>query len=161
MDINDIEKVLKMLQGTDVTDFELEHEGVKIKLIRKPISSSGEGFHTEGYLRPSSMPLYLSTPQSSPTSSGPNLAEASGSDKLMRVESPIVGTFYRKPSPDSEPFINEGDRVKKGQTICIVEAMKLMNEIPAPCDGIIQKIPIGDGQVVEYGETIVVIEPSN
>jgi acetyl-CoA carboxylase biotin carboxyl carrier protein len=71
----------------------------------------------------------------------------------------MVGTFYRKPSPDAEPFAREGDRVTKGQTLCIIEAMKLMNEIEAPISGILTKILVGDSQVAEYGEVLMLIAP--
>jgi len=80
-------------------------------------------------------------------------------DDFVKVESPIVGSFYRRPSPESAPFVSEGDIVKKGQTICIIEAMKLMNEIPAPCDGRIHSIKLSDGQVVEFGEVMFLLEP--
>ena len=74
------------------------------------------------------------------------------------VKSPIVGTFYRKPSPESEPFINVGDLVKKGDVLCIVEAMKMMNEIKSEYDGKIISIEINDEQPVEFGQTIIVIQ---
>ena len=78
---------------------------------------------------------------------------------LKKVESPIVGTFYRKPSPDAPPFAKEGDRVAAGDTLCIVEAMKLMNEIDSPCSGTIEKILVADGEVVEFGEVLFLIKP--
>ncbi|MCB0321104.1 MAG: acetyl-CoA carboxylase biotin carboxyl carrier protein, partial [Bdellovibrionales bacterium] len=78
---------------------------------------------------------------------------------LEKVKSPIVGTFYRKPSPDADSFCSEGDVVKKGDTLCIIEAMKLMNEIEAPISGTVVRIFPEDAQVVEYGELLVVIDP--
>jgi acetyl-CoA carboxylase biotin carboxyl carrier protein len=77
--------------------------------------------------------------------------------RLVKMESPIVGTFYRKPSPEARPFVEEGDRVTKGQTLCIVEAMKLMNEIESPTSGVIEKVCVGDGTVVEFGEVLFLI----
>ncbi len=77
------------------------------------------------------------------------------------MESPLVGTFYRKPSPDASPFVSEGDVVKKGDTLCIVEAMKLMNEIEAPCSGKVTKVLPSDGAVVEFGEVLFLIDPGN
>lgn len=74
------------------------------------------------------------------------------------VTSPMVGTFYRSPSPDAEPFIAIGDTVKQGQTICIIEAMKTMNQIEADKDGVVKKIIVGDAQPVEFGEPLIVIE---
>ena len=74
------------------------------------------------------------------------------------VKSPIVGTFYRKPSPESEPFVKSGDTVKKGDVLCIIEAMKMMNEIKSDFDGKIISIEIDDGQPVEFGQTVIVIK---
>ncbi len=75
-----------------------------------------------------------------------------------QVKAPLVGTFYRKPSPDSDPFIKVGDIVKKGQVLCIIEAMKMMNEIKSEFDGEVSSIEIEDGQPVEFGQTIIVIQ---
>ena len=75
-----------------------------------------------------------------------------------QVKAPLVGTFYRKPSPDSDPFVKVGDIVKKGQVLCIIEAMKMMNEIKSEFDGEVSSIVIEDGQPVEFGQTIIVIQ---
>ena len=75
-----------------------------------------------------------------------------------QVKAPLVGTFYRKPSPDSDPFVKVGDIVKKGQVLCIIEAMKMMNEIKSEFDGEVSSIEIEDGQPVEFGQTIIVIQ---
>ena len=79
--------------------------------------------------------------------------------RLITITSPIVGTFYRSPSPDAPPFIEVGIRVKKGQVLCIIEAMKLMNEIESETDGIVVKALVENGQPVEYGEPLFLIEP--
>ena len=79
---------------------------------------------------------------------------------LYKVESPIVGTFYRKPSPDSPLFVTEGQTVTKGQPLCIIEAMKLMNEIDAPISGKLEKVLVNDGQVVEFSEVLFLINPN-
>jgi acetyl-CoA carboxylase biotin carboxyl carrier protein len=75
-----------------------------------------------------------------------------------QVKAPLVGTFYRKPSPESDPFVKVGDIVKKGQVLCIIEAMKMMNEIKSEFDGEVSSIEIDDGQPVEFGQTIIVIQ---
>ena len=75
-----------------------------------------------------------------------------------QVKAPLVGTFYRKPSPDSDPFVKVGDDVKKGQVLCIIEAMKMMNEIKSEFDGKVSSIEVEDGQPVEFGQTIIVIQ---
>jgi acetyl-CoA carboxylase biotin carboxyl carrier protein len=150
MEINDIEKVIKILENTDITDFELEYKGIKIKLTRK--TESANIVKTSS----SDTSKVIKTLFATTESSIGNTVTESSLD-CVKVESPIVGTFYSKPSPDAEPFVKQGDKVKKGQTICIVEAMKLMNEIPSPCDGTVEQILMEDGQVVEYGETILTI----
>jgi acetyl-CoA carboxylase biotin carboxyl carrier protein len=80
--------------------------------------------------------------------------------RYVKVESPIVGSFYRKPSPDAEPFVKEGDVVSKGCTLCIIEAMKLMNEIESPTSGKVVKVLGAEGQVVEFGEVLFLIDPA-
>ncbi|RIH90193.1 Biotin carboxyl carrier protein of acetyl-CoA carboxylase [Calidithermus terrae] len=78
----------------------------------------------------------------------------------MEVKAPIVGTFYRAPSPDAEPFVKEGDTVKKGQVLCIIEAMKLMNEIESEVAGVVRKVLVNNGEPVEYGQVLFIIEPA-
>ncbi len=161
MDLAELEKIIKMLKAHDVTEFELQREGLSIKLSR--LQSAGPalvGVSQGTELQPaiigkSNGPL----PVSPLTQTAPS-KELEQTENFVRVESPIVGTFYRKPSPDADAFVNEGDRVRKGQTLCIIEAMKLMNEIESPSDGKIQKILLSDGHVVEYGEVLFLIDPN-
>ena len=158
MDIENLEHILRVLKQNDVTEFELESNGTHIRLARGAMLShaataSAHNSQNRGQAEPS---VILSSANGvHPISEGAETL----SDKLVKVESPIVGTFYRRPSPDAEPFIQEGSIVKKGDTLCIIEAMKLMNEIEAPASGKIEKILLQDGQVVEFGETIVLINP--
>lgn len=157
MDINDLEKILKMLKASDVTEFDLEQDGTNLKVRRGTVVRRGR---TMDNMTGNSMPHMMDSADpaaSVPQTSAPRVEDDS---RFVKVQSPIVGTFYRKPSPDSEPFVKEGDRVKKGDTLCIVEAMKLMNEIEAPCGGVIEKILLSDAQVVEFGETLFLITPN-
>ena len=150
MDIKDIEQILKVLKQSDIVDFELEQGGTRIRLSRgAPVptavvgqSLSAIAVAAGGYSESSSL-----------------VAAAEPDSSQVKVISPMVGTFYRKPSPDAEPFAREGDRVTKGQTLCIIEAMKLMNEIEAPISGVLSKILIGDAQVAEFGEVLMLITP--
>jgi acetyl-CoA carboxylase biotin carboxyl carrier protein len=82
-------------------------------------------------------------------------------DELVRVESPMVGTFYRAPAPGSAPFVTEGDAVAAGQTLCILEAMKLMNEVKSEVEGVIRAIHVGNAEPVEYGQLLFELEPVN
>lgn len=152
MEIKDIEHILSVLKKNDITEFELQQDGTQFKLKR--------GVVVETITRP--MAADVQPAIIGHSGAGHNAAPAekkSENDHLFKVESPIVGTFYRRPSPDSEPFVREGDMVKKGATLCIVEAMKLMNEIESPCAGRIEKVLLTDGQVVEFGEILILINP--
>ena len=156
MDIENLEHILRVLKQNDVTEFELESNGTHIRLARGAMLAHTAAAAVASSNKQSDPVVILSSTNGThPVSEGAETL----SDKLVKVESPIVGTFYRRPSPDSEPFIQEGSVVKKGDTLCIIEAMKLMNEIEAPASGKIEKILLQDGQVVEFGETIVLINP--
>ncbi len=87
-------------------------------------------------------------------------AEPAPSSTAVAVKAPIVGTFYHSPSPDKPPFVSEGDRVQKGQVLCILEAMKLMNEIESEVAGTVKKILVGNATPVEYGQDLFLIEPA-
>jgi acetyl-CoA carboxylase biotin carboxyl carrier protein len=162
MKIEEIAQIINILKQTDVTEFEIEQDGTHIRLTRGPkavpVVHSG---HT--LQRADVEPAITGTvngqalPAVQPTASAPVSDIPS---HFLKVESPIVGTFYRKPSPDAEPFVKEGQMVKKGDTLCIIEAMKLMNEIEATASGRVEKILLNDGQVVEYGEVLFFINPN-
>ena len=154
MDIKDIEHIVKLLKQNEVTEFELEKEGTRIKLAR---STGGTFTHVEHRL--DVLPAVQGSISNAPTSAQATKAE-DDSGRYVKVESPIVGTFYRKPSPDAEPFAKEGDVVKKGATLCIIEAMKLMNEIEATTSGKVVKVLATEGQVVEYGEVLFLLDPA-
>jgi acetyl-CoA carboxylase biotin carboxyl carrier protein len=159
MDIKELEYILSLLKKNDVTEFDLTHDGTQVKVKRGSVlefSAASGNAELQKLLAAASSSA--GSASSVPASS---LAPVVESDNLVKVESPMVGTFYRRPSPDSEPFVREGDVIKKGQTLCIVEAMKLMNEISAPCSGRVDKILLAEGQVAEYGETIFLIDPDS
>ncbi len=152
MDIKDIENIIKILKQNEVTEFELSQEGTTIKLSR---ATAGGYAHVE-----SRMEVIPAVQMSMPVAAAGAAAVQEDLGRFVKVESPIVGTFYRKPSPDAEMFVKEGDSVSKGQTLCIVEAMKLMNEIESPTSGRIVKILSTEGQVVEFGEVLFLIDPA-
>jgi acetyl-CoA carboxylase biotin carboxyl carrier protein len=153
MDIKDIENIIKILKQNEVTEFELEQEGTRVKLARTPAG---------GYASVESRVDVIPAVQVSMATTPMAVAAAPQEDlgRFVKVESPIVGTFYRKPSPDAELFVKEGDVVSKGATLCIVEAMKLMNEIESPTSGKIVKILGAEGKVVEFGEVLFLIDPA-
>ena len=156
MDIENLEHILRVLKQNDVTEFELESNGTHIRLARGTMLAHGAAAAAVQNVKQAEPSVILSSANGAhPIAEGAETL----SDKLVKVESPIVGTFYRRPSPDTEPFVQEGSIVKKGDTLCIIEAMKLMNEIEAPTSGKVEKILLQDGQVVEFGETIILINP--
>ena len=153
MDIKDIENIIKILKQNEVTEFELEQEGTRVKLSR----TTGGAFMTSE-ARYEMVPAVQGSMPTVAASNGSASQEDLG--RYVKVESPIVGTFYRKPSPDADVFAKEGDTVSKGDTLCIIEAMKLMNEIEAPTSGRIVKILGVEGQVIEFGEVLFLIDPA-
>jgi len=142
MELDDLKELIELLKETDITELQLEKDGTKVRIKREKILSSVE------------IPVQkFGSLQEKVT------GEAEEEARLITVTSPIVGTFYRASSPEASPFVEIGTKVKKGQVLCIVEAMKLMNEIESEADGIIIKVLVENGQPVEYGEPLFLIEP--
>lgn len=165
MKIEDIEAIVKILKANDVTKFELEQNGTKLSLARELAIHSGQFStvvtqhnHHAGHAHGSGDPAaFQSNVNLGPVDHAS--AKHAHPANWIEVKSPIVGTFYRRSSPDAEVYVKEGDIVKKGQTLCIVEAMKLMNEIESTAAGKIEKIFLTDGQVAEFGEVLFLINP--
>jgi acetyl-CoA carboxylase biotin carboxyl carrier protein len=142
MEIDDLKELIDLLKETDITDLQLEKNGTKIRIKRERMLSPMEiQVQKLGGLQEK----IISTTEEE--------------TRLITITSPIVGTFYRAPSPEAAPFVEIGSRVKKGQVLCIVEAMKLMNEIESETDGTVIKVLVENGQPVEYGEPLFLIEP--
>lgn len=164
MKIDEIAEIINILKQTDVTEFEIEQDGTHIRLSRGPRGTMTVA-HTApvALARPDIEPAITNAVNGQHSAIQISNAPAAAAEipsHLIKVESPIVGTFYRRPSPDSEPFVKEGQVVKKGDTLCIIEAMKLMNEIDATVSGKVEKVFLTDGQVVEYGEVLFLINPN-
>ena len=151
MDIKKIEKLMQLMNKHDVGELELEEEDKKIKLC---LSSASAG--NVQYVAKAAAPMMQPVQNITPTfesNSGKDHGHTSGHG----VKSPFVGTFYRSPSPEAGPFVKVGDSIKKGDVLCIIEAMKLMNEIEADQDGVLKDILVENGQPVEYGQPLFVI----
>ena len=161
MDLDEIRRILEMMREHELTEFELEREGVTLRLRK---NSSAQWVAN----MPQMPPMTYAPPpaQPAPPAAGPSPAEsailtAANEDvDLAIVKSPIVGTFYRAAEPGAPPFVDTGQAVRKGQVLCIIEAMKLMNEINAECDGELVKVYVENGQAVQYGERLFAIKPS-
>ncbi|MGB5874935.1 MAG: acetyl-CoA carboxylase biotin carboxyl carrier protein [Bacteroidota bacterium] len=170
MDLNYIKKLVKLLSESDVDEIEIEEEGKKIRLAKHANSLVGYPLPGAGgaqipypgisaqFLPPPQMPDIGASsgahaaPEPSPTPEAPTV------DRQHEIKSPIVGTFYRAPAPEAAPFIQVGTVVEPGTVLCIVEAMKLMNEIESDISGTIMKILVENGQPVEYDQPLFVVE---
>ena len=156
MNLKELKEILQLLDDKEITEFELEEEGIKLR-IRKALGPAAPEAAAPRPASPSA--VQTAAPQQQATVSlTPEPAEDAETG-LLTVKSPIVGTFYRAPDPTATPFVNVGDRIRVGQVLCIIEAMKLMNEIEAEVAGEIVKIHHDSGQPVQYGEPLFVIRP--
>jgi acetyl-CoA carboxylase biotin carboxyl carrier protein len=159
MTLDEIKRLIEFLREQDVTEFELDYDGVKLRV------KSGAMAHAAVPMMPA-MPMVQAPPvivgQPAPVAPTPAAAPA-GQDspeegtELAIVKSPIVGTFYRASEPGAKPFVSVGESVNKGQVLCIIEAMKLMNEIDSEYDGEIVNVYVENGQAVQYGERLFAI----
>lgn len=152
MELDELKSLIELLKDTDVTELELEKNGVKVRIKR--------GRHTETVELPGVAHAGAAEAPSGGVASQKQKPEAEeDAQRLITVTAPLVGTFYKSPSPDAEPFAEAGSRIAKGQVICIIEAMKLMNEIESEVDGTLVKTLAENSQSVEYGEPLFLIEP--
>jgi acetyl-CoA carboxylase biotin carboxyl carrier protein len=146
-----IQELIDLLKKNNLTEMELEWEGLRVRVrhetglrtITAAVSEQGTAGST-------------STAQL-PAATGTKTEDTTG---MITIASPIVGTFYRSPSPDADPYVDEGDYVKKGQVLCIVEAMKLMNEIESEVNGRVMKILAESTKPVEYGQALFLVDPT-
>ncbi|MBF0461200.1 MAG: acetyl-CoA carboxylase biotin carboxyl carrier protein [Magnetococcales bacterium] len=157
MNLTEIRQLLKILAGTDVSEIEIREEAQTIRVTRQ-LANRGEMTFA-----PQHMVTYAaSSPMSLPAvTSGEETghAVANPSTHAITIQSPMVGTYYEANSPDAPPLIARGDLVKKGQVVCIIEAMKLMNEIESEYNGRIVSILKENASPVEYGEPLFILEP--
>ncbi len=170
MDVKEIRKLLEGLAATDVREFTYDTGDYKLSVKRgedrgpatvtftppqaaqQGASSGNQQAAQSGQQAPPQAPPAAAAPQSAaPEAAGP---------QLLEVLAPIVGTFYGSPSPEAPPFVKVGDRVSAGTVLCIIEAMKLMNEIEAETAGIVREVSVGNGDPVEYGQVLFRIEPA-
>jgi acetyl-CoA carboxylase biotin carboxyl carrier protein len=156
MTLDEIKQLIEFIKGHDLSEFELEQDGVKVR-----IKIGG----------PPQMAAVAPAPVAAPATAAPaavaaaaaapaaTAAEEEGGE-LAIVKSPIVGTFYRSAEPGAKAFVSVGDTVRKGQVLCIIEAMKLMNEIDSEYDGEVTSVYVENGQAVQYGERLFAIRPT-
>ena len=153
MDIQFIRRLAELLQKTDLDEIEVVEGESKVRITRhQPVTQS---FHPPVSVAAAAPATVAATPPSAPAV----LAAVPEVPEGYMIKSPMVGTFYRASSPDAAPFVEEGSIVKAGQALCIIEAMKLLNEIEADVGGKVLKILAANGQPVEYGEPLFIIAP--
>ncbi|MFP4560948.1 MAG: acetyl-CoA carboxylase biotin carboxyl carrier protein [Thiohalorhabdus sp.] len=148
MDIRKIRRLIELLEDSDVTEIEIA-EGEESVRISRGVSAAP----------PPAAPSQPAPPQQPAAAPAAAPEPAAEEESGIKVEAPMVGTFYRASSPEAEPFVREGDRVNVGDTLCIIEAMKLFNEIESEYSGRVKKILVENAQPVEYGEPLLIIEP--
>lgn len=155
MDLDVIKRLIKMVDSSGITDFAIEEGELKIRISKKiRIQSPGNSQTHQQFITP------VSEVSAAVSESSAKQKEETAllNSNLYEIRSPIVGTFYRAPSPDADPYVQVGETVTKGNVLCIVEAMKLMNEIESDVDGKVMKIFVENGKPVEYNQPLFLIE---
>ncbi len=146
MELEQIKAIIEMMKENDLSEFQMESNGLKIRIRRGP-----EGIQ-QAVVAPAPVAVVATTPASVPTPATPT-------DDGKHIISPMVGTFYRSPSPDSPPYVEVGASVDEETVVCIIEAMKVMNEIKAECKGVITEIIAENAKPVEFGQKLFAVRP--
>ena len=154
MDLRKIKKLIEMLQESDLNEIEVKEgeESVRINRKKESVIHASTPISVGQNLNQSSAPL--------PQTDSSEIENGQAAEDLNHITSPMVGTFYRKPAPDKEPFIEVGQTVKKGDTVCIIEAMKMMNQVQSEFEGKVIDINIEDSDPVEFDQELISIEKS-
>lgn len=145
MNIKELKEIIEIFENSRITEMDLERQGVRISLKK-----SGGGIDSEVRLE--------AVRAEEGISGGEELSEEGSRENTAEIRTPMVGTFYRTPAPDAEPFVEEGDVVREGDVICIIEAMKLMNEIKSEVNGTVAKVLAENGQAVEFNQPLFIVE---
>lgn len=162
MDFNELQDFIKQIAKSGATEVNIETKDLKLTIVSPP---KGKATETIVQQVPMAQPMpqaqqAAAAPQPQPAAPQAEAAPAEEDDKYTTIKAPMVGTFYRKPSPDKPAFVNVGDEIEKGQVICIIEAMKLFNEIEAEISGKVVKILEEDATPVQFDQPLFVIDPS-
>lgn len=153
IDYKELKEILKYINDANITEFKLELADFKIEVKK------GSTIPMQAIMAAAPQVMHAA-PASAPVAhAAAEAPKAAADDKFLKVTSPMVGTFYASPAPGAKPFVQLGDTVKPGQTVCIIEAMKLMNDISSEVSGKVAQILVQDGQAVEYGQVLMLIEP--
>jgi len=150
MDLRKLKKLIDLVQESGIAELEITEGEEKVKIVKSGGVSISQSPLAAAPAAPAAEPRGATAPATPP-------AEPAAGQEGHVLKAPMVGTFYRSASPDAKPFIEVGQTVKEGQTICIIEAMKLMNEIEADASGVVKAILVENGQPVEYGQPLFII----
>jgi acetyl-CoA carboxylase biotin carboxyl carrier protein len=166
MNQKELKELIDFLIEKDISEFELERGDVKVRIKRggetvAPVIAHAMPMATMPIVAPNVQPSHTPTATAPPPASASVPPPAAAEEELHTVKSPIVGTFYEAPGPGALPFVKPGDQVAAGQVLCIIEAMKLMNEIESDASGEVVKVLVSNGQPVEYGQPLFAIRPRN
>ena len=158
MDFKEIQELIKLINKQDIKEISIERKDFKLNII----TGSDE---PQVVLAPAAAPQVIAAPAAAPAPVAapepePVASEEAANDNYITIKSPMIGTFYRKPSPDKDVFINIGDSIAEGDVICIVEAMKLFNEIESEVSGKLVKILVDDMSPIEYDQPLFLVDPS-
>lgn len=151
MDLRKLKKLIDLVEESGISELELTEDGEKVRISRNFTSNAPQQYANYAPMQ------YSAAPQANISQAAPAIADAPVVEEGHAVKSPMVGTFYRSPSPDAKSFVEVGDTVAVGDTLCIIEAMKLLNEIESDKAGVVKKILVDNGQAVEYGEPLFII----
>jgi acetyl-CoA carboxylase biotin carboxyl carrier protein len=161
MDINEIQALIKFVAKSGVSEVELESKGFKIV-----IKTGNASTRIEQVVVPAAAPVAMpvaaapiAAAPAAPAAEKPAASPVADESKLITIKAPMIGTFYRSPGPDKPAFVNVGDEIKPGKAICIIEAMKLFNEIESEVSGRIVKVLVDDAKPVEYDQPLFLVEP--
>lgn len=180
IDLEFVERLIRSVDDSSIDSVEIERGGTRIRIAKSPpttvVSAPAGAEGAPAQAAPSagaapqvqpagsapgdaSQPGGVGPNESSPSATAGSPGDGAGGSDLVEVTSPMVGTFYRAPAPDANPFTDVGKQVAKGDTLCIIEAMKLMNELEAELDGVVREICVENGEPVEYGQVLFRVEP--
>ncbi len=168
IDLEFVERLIRALDESRLDNLELERGGTRVRLSKSPNSAYSVSHDHGGGRSPSLMMPATQASGSGPSdlpsdaqgsTSGTSIAEAPEAS-LLEVKSPMVGTYYSAPAPDAPPYVQVGQRVEHGTILCIIEAMKLMNELESEVQGTIRKVMVENAQPVEYGQVLFLVDPS-
>lgn len=168
IDLDFVRGLIDAVDGSGIDSLEITRAGTRVKISKTPPSAGPAqamyappgGLHLPAPHQQQPGPTSAPDPEATGTPDAAAASDAASAAGLVEVKSPMVGTFYRAPAPDAPPYIENGTSVTKGQTLCILEAMKLMNELECEVDGVVREILVEDTEPVEYGQVLFRIEPS-